>query len=920
MRTKSAQATAVIANPSHSARAIVTVYNADGDVPTTLDEATLGLGEPVIEVEVAQDVDSFRTARVTLQRQQGLRSLAPLVLTGNPLYDGVEPLVFVHRRIVIEAELVLPDISVTPSGLKETIFDGWIDEIDWAGDDMLLVCTDQSAELRDKWIERERIYGLAQGANATKGLLIWSNSDYAYLPALAVGDLVLPSEENQNGHYYKVTAATSAQSTAEPVWPTGSGATVVSGGVTFTEAGTTSPTTGVPLEDLVDQILADNGITLTVEVPSSPSWNVKPYIQQRESVMDAIQAIVDQLGWWVRFEWHSASSSYRLTIAEPDRASATVHKVLDEVEEDECDELGVKVWDIRNLVRVIYGDSSSLDPGGGPTRIIREVSDATSIAKYGRRFMEVAEADGSNIDTSTEADRLANAILSDLKEPTIGTSYSFPVDVYLELGDRITLPADTLRFTTAQTLAVQSLRHTFVAETARTHVTLRGAPAAHAAGWLEMDGRVNAGDVHHVNQLSNTGQSLTTASLIGGARITRTGTKTKSALPRYYEHHVSGTSGFTPSGSTLVSVGDTDTVEVADKVPGKTYYHKRVPYSRNASRVVRGEPSTETSFVAGRAKSGHYDSGSTQSHLPLNGNFEHALDDLASAPPDHWAVVTRPSETTEDWGFAGSVYYGTESTTKGRYIVLRASATQRGNIVSSAFEVRRGMRAFNLYLAIRRQGASAASGKDLIVDICGYSDAALSNQVINYSITLSGDSAGPYPSLNTWYDAMIDIASTTGALSSSVNFITIGLRRGTTGDTSYSWEIGDVYFQEADFYTARIDTLDVGAITQEAWIAVSGGVGFNTGWSNYGAGNMAVGYFKDSQGIIHLRGLAQRTSGSAALIFTLPSGYRPSATEAFAVEATNAFGQITVYSDGKVQLDFGTATYCSLSGITFDTR
>lgn len=806
MRTKSAQAEAVLANPAHSARAIVTVYDSTGVTPTVLDQASLGMVEPVLEVQVEQSVDSFRTARVTLQRQQGLRSLAPLVETGNPLF-GSEALVFIRRRIVIEAELVLSDVSATPAGLKETIFDGWIDEIDWAGDDITLACTDKSAELRDKWIEYERLYGWAQGVNATKGVLVWSDYTVGSLPPLAVGDLVMPSTDN--GHFYEVTAATSAQSVIEPTWPTGSGAAVVSGGVTFTEAGLTDQTVGIPIEDLINQVLADNGISMTVLVPSSPGWIVKGFKQDRASVMDAIQAAVDQLGWWIRFEWDSSSSSYRLTLAEPDRASVAVDKVLDQVEEIECDELGVATWNIRNVVRVIYSDGTNPDPQGNPTRITREAIDAVSIAKYGRKFMEVAEDAASNIDTAAEADQMAEAILQDLAEPTIGARYAFPVDPYIELGDRITLPADTLRFTTAQTLATESLSHTFNASGAKTSVRLRGQEAAHVVGWLELAGA----DVHQVILPSEDSPVFDAASIVGGRRFRNSSTKTKNALRQSREIHISASPGFTPSNTTLKFAGDADTVDVPDLVPGKTYYKREIPFSRNASRIVRGSPTPETSFVAGRAKAGHYDSVSTQSHLPLNGNFEHALDDLASAPPDHWAVVTRPAETTEAWGSSGSVYYGTEATTKGRYIILRASATQRGNVVSSAFEVRRGLRALNLYLSVRRQGSSAVSGKDLILDIVGYADSALTNVIINNSIFLSGDSAGPYPALNTWYDAMIDIASTTGALSSSVNFITIGLRRGTAGDNTFSWEIGDVYFQEADFKAATIDALTIGTVS-----------------------------------------------------------------------------------------------------------
>jgi hypothetical protein len=63
--------------------------------------------------------------------------------------------------------------------------------------------------------------------------------------AYAVGDLVYPTTANLNGHFYKVTIAGTAAGT-EPTWPTGGGATVVSGTVTFTEQGTRNQADEVP--------------------------------------------------------------------------------------------------------------------------------------------------------------------------------------------------------------------------------------------------------------------------------------------------------------------------------------------------------------------------------------------------------------------------------------------------------------------------------------------------------------------------------------------------------------------------------------------------------------------------------------------------------------------------------------------------
>lgn len=889
MRTKSAQAAAVIANPSHSARALVTVYSSAGVAgPVWGAGAAEGQVDPVLEVEVSQDVDNFRTARVTLRRQQGLYSLAPLVITGNPLY-GAEPPVFAARRIVIEAELLLPDISNTPAGLRETIFDGFIDELAWPTDEMVLICTDKSAKLRDTWIERERVYCLAQGANAVKGCYVFRYD----LPALVLNDLVLPSKDKANGHYYKVTAVTGPQSAAEPIWPTGGGSTVVSGGVTFTEAGATSGTTGLALETLIQQLLNDNGLgsLVTLQTPVSPGWQVKPYLQQRESVMDAVEAMVDQLGWWARFEWNAGLGRYELALVQPDRTSVTVHKVLDQAEEGDCDELGLAVWDIRNVVRVIYGDSSSRDPTGSAVRITREVSDSASIAKYGRRFMEIAEDDASNIDTAAEADRMANAALADLKEPLIGTSWSFPSDFYLELGDRITLPADNLRFTTAQTLAVNSLKHTFRPTSASTSVTLRGLPASKQAGWLDLDGRKNKADVHLLSQLQGIGvQTLATTPVVGGQRFTIKADKAKGALAQAYEVHVSDTPAFTPAASTLRTHGQASTVDVPDLVPGKTYYAKAVSTVRNASRIVRGEPSDEMTFVAGRAGAGHLDS-LILTKGPLNGKFQTALDDLTNFPPDHWVI------TSGTWGATKEIYYSS-TTTNGRYVEFRAVAAS-GRLRSSAWALPRGVTHAKLIAVVRPHGTLSA-GRGLKFSFEFFAEETLVSAVGSTQIATA-----PYTmAVETWAEYVAAIAVPAGA-----NFVRVSVEK-ESASNAFNWDLAGVYFEPTV------------PLVVEPWTAPT----YAGTWVDVGAGWSIGGYCKDPMGFVRLRGLPKHGVGPLnGLIFTLPAGYWPATTLQYPVRmGTNVLSYVTINNIGQVQYGGGVLADAqagvTLDGINFDTR
>ena len=68
-----------------------------------------------------------------------------------------------------------------------------------------------------------------------------------------------------------------------------------------------------------------------------------------------------------------------------------------------------------------------------------------------------------------------------------------------------------------------------------------------------------------------------------------------------------------------------------------------------------------------------------------------------------------------------------------------------------------------------------------------------------------------------------------------------------------------------------------GASGQEAWKATA----FQNGWVNYKNSYNNGGYYKDRDGVVHLRGLVK--SGNNHGIFTLPAGYRPAARQLFGV-------------------------------------
>jgi hypothetical protein len=114
----------------------------------------------------------------------------------------------------------------------------------------------------------------------------------------------------------------------------------------------------------------------------------------------------------------------------------------------------------------------------------------------------------------------------------------------------------------------------------------------------------------------------------------------------------------------------------------------------------------------------------------------------------------------------------------------------------------------------------------------------------------------------------------------------------------------------------------VGSITQQAWQTPT----LQNGWVRYDPTTYnPPGYFKDSMGIVHLRGLVKGGTIQAT-IFTMPAGYTPEFRELFIVASSmptatatrgSGHGRVDILSDGQVLVWEGTNDWLSLDGITF---
>ncbi|MCI5210373.1 MAG: hypothetical protein D3910_16655 [Candidatus Electrothrix sp. ATG2] len=114
-----------------------------------------------------------------------------------------------------------------------------------------------------------------------------------------------------------------------------------------------------------------------------------------------------------------------------------------------------------------------------------------------------------------------------------------------------------------------------------------------------------------------------------------------------------------------------------------------------------------------------------------------------------------------------------------------------------------------------------------------------------------------------------------------------------------------------------------GILVQEEWKNPS----LKNGWVAYSGTYNTPGYFKDSLGIVHLKGLVK--AGTNEHIFSLPVGYRPVRRE-LQITCTRKnggsrsdyidYGRVDIKSTGEVLMIKGTKEWFSLDGITFRAK
>lgn len=243
----------------------------------------------------------------------------------------------------------------------------------------------------------------------------------------------------------------------------------------------TLPPGAVDIEDVMQAALDLNYIPApTIYTPASPGFAItdaatKP--QEKKSLWETLQQDYALLiGWELRYRY-DASDVSQLTFRDPDRARTSIDTTFGPDEYQDITSLDINNLDVRNKIRV-----NGFDVNG--QEITALAQDLTSISANGIRYMEINLPLGSQLNTDTELQVLADAALADLKDPLttqeMKTLFFYPV----QLGDRYTFEPNADHYDDPQDLAVTGYRHRLEAGEGWTTMQVRGTVAGSYHAWF----------------------------------------------------------------------------------------------------------------------------------------------------------------------------------------------------------------------------------------------------------------------------------------------------------------------------------------------------------------------------------------------------------------------------------------------------
>ncbi len=129
------------------------------------------------------------------------------------------------------------------------------------------------------------------------------------------------------------------------------------------------------------------------------------------------------------------------------------------------------------------------------------------------------------------------------------------------------------------------------------------------------------------------------------------------------------------------------------------------------------------------------------------------------------------------------------------------------------------------------------------------------------------------------------------------------------------------FFHDFDVQGVTALRIDANGIVEEAWQNAT----LQNGWTNFGGSFATAQYYKDKEGVIHVKGAIKGGTGAlGTVLFTLPAGYTPNNIRVFLAASDDA-GQgtsirVDVQTNGDVVLVTPIASTTSLLSLEFSFR
>jgi hypothetical protein len=418
------------------------------------------------------------TAEITLFREQEKLSISPLEITSKlNLIDALlppdeatnySPLIDVNRAVNIKAARVPFGVAATTTDLY-SVFKGNVDDVNWGSEAVKINARDEGGVLIDTYIEEEIPYGIGFNEGPSPG------TTDGYLQVV-MQQLVDDSDNDATGDSPEVT---------------------------YTRTGSYDPVTLLTRNDPNDAL---EGVV---------EFIINNYSQRREPVLGALRTLAGLPGFDCRYRYDPdpISPDWRLTLFAPERDQTHPNAWLDPGDMLDISPAKISAQNVRNIIRIKYLSAETTLPAasdpitffGLPAGTISrqgwpnvdgkaqrqiayyELEVGESVTRFGRRFMEIAEASSSQIDTIQEAQLMAVNIAKDLKDPDFEKTITVPLMPELELNDVLRFSPNEL-YSDDQQLAVRSITHNFTSN-AVTTAQLRGKPAVGFKRWLGLETR-----------------------------------------------------------------------------------------------------------------------------------------------------------------------------------------------------------------------------------------------------------------------------------------------------------------------------------------------------------------------------------------------------------------------------------------------